>query len=172
MDSSAKQISKTSIILTGTDTWDDWMSNIRRLALFADIWDHINPDNDAILLNKPGFSTYSLVKASTTAFSSFTLEEQEEWQHINHRYTKNNDDYKRKCKAMNNLMGRIQDTIDKKGISYIAKYDTIHQILQKLKSKYYTIEETRKIELAARFRHLLSSVPKSRNPEDWLSDLE
>src|SRR5438270_6780560 len=141
----------------------------------ADIWDHINPDtesDDVIPLNKPGFPTYSLVKAGATAFSSFTLEEQEEWQRINRRYTEDNDDYKRKRKAMNNLMGRIQDTIDKKGISYIAKCDTIHQILQKLKSRYCATEETREIELAAKFRRLLSSVPKTKNPEDWLSDLE
>src|SRR5436190_8605978 len=137
MDSSAKQISKTSIILTSTDTCDDWISNIRRLAISADIWDHINPDtHDVIPLNKPGFPTYSLVKAGATAFSSFTLEEQEEWQRINRRYTEDNDDYKRKRRAMNDLMVRIQDTIDKKGISYIAKCDTIHQILQKLKSRY------------------------------------
>ena len=69
-------------------------------------------------------------------------------------------------------MGQIQDTIDKKGILYIAKCDTIHQILQKLKSRYYTTEETHEIELAVKFQHLLSLVPKTKNLEDWLSDLE
>ena len=73
---------------------------------------------------------------------------------------------------MNDLVSRIQDTIDMKGISYLARCDSLHQMLQKLKSKYSATEETREIELAAKFRRQLNSVPKSRNLEDWLSELE
>jgi hypothetical protein len=72
-----------------------------------------------------------------------------------------NDKYKRKRRALSKLVGRIQDTIDKKGISYIAQYDIPYQMLQKLKSRYCTTEETREIELAAKFRRHLYSIPKS-----------
>jgi len=60
---SRTQISKTSIILTDADKWDDWLGNIRRIALSADIWEHINPNvNEVIPLTKPPFPTYSQLK--------------------------------------------------------------------------------------------------------------
>ena len=167
------QISKTSIILTDADKWDDWLGNIRRIALSADIWEHINPNvNEVIPLTKPPFPTYSQVNAAATTFANLDPAEQEEWRRINRLYAEQNDDYKRKLRAINDLVGRIQDTVDMKGISYLARCDTLHQMLQKLKSKYSATEETREIELAAKFRRQLNSVPKSQNLEDWLSELE
>ena len=73
---------------------------------------------------------------------------------------------------MNDLVARIQDTIDKKAISYIARCDTPHEMLRKLKSKYCPTEATRKIELAAKFRRQLSIAPKTKGIEDWLMELE
>ena len=73
---------------------------------------------------------------------------------------------------MSELVRRIQDTIDKRGISYIAQCDTPYQMLRKLKSKYYAIEETREIELSAKFRQYLHSIPKSGGIDEWLTKLE
>src|SRR5204863_6381792 len=56
--------------------------------------------------------------------------------------------------------------------SYLARCDTLHQMLQKLKSKYSATVETREIELAAKFRRQLNSIPKSRSLDDWLTELE
>ena len=165
-------ISKTSIILTNTDTWDDWFGNTRRLALSADIWEHINPDTDEVQLIKPRIPTYDEVKEGATTFASLNSNEKEEWQRINRQYADENDEYKRKRKALSELVGRIQDTINRKAISYITDCDTPYQMLRKLKSKYCATEETREIELAAKFRRQLNTVPKSRNIEDWLTELE
>ena len=119
---SRTQISKTSIILTDADKWDDWLGNIRWIALSADIWEHINPNvNEVIPLTKPPFPTYSQVNTAATTFANLNPTEQEEWQWINRLYMEQSDDYKQKLRAMNNLVGWIQDTIDMKGISYLAK---------------------------------------------------
>ena len=45
-------------------------------------------------------------------------------------------------------------------------------MLSKLKAKFCPTEDIRKIELVAKFRNQLRSSPKSRNIEDWLSELE
>ena len=169
------QITKTSIILTSTDIWDDWLGNVRRLALSADIWDHVNPDmqeDEVPLLEKPDLPTYSQVKEDATTFANLNAAEKEEWNRLNCQYSEDNDEYKRKRKALNDLVGRIQDTIDRKGIAYITKCNTPYQMLQKLKTKFCATEETREIELAAKFRQHLYSVPKSSNIEDWLIELE
>ena len=80
------QITKTSIILTSTDIWDDWLGNIRRLALSADIWDHVNPDiqeDEVPLLEKPDLPTYSQVKEDATTFANLNAAEKEEWNRLN-----------------------------------------------------------------------------------------
>jgi len=149
---SRTQISKTSIILTNADKWDDWLGNIWRIALSADIWEHINPNvNEVIPLTKPPFPTYSQVNAAATTFANLDPAEQEEWWRINRLYVEQSDDYKWKLRAMNDLVSRIQDTVDMKGISYLARCDSLHQMLQKLKSKYSATEETCEIELAVKF---------------------
>jgi hypothetical protein len=169
---SIQQVSKTSIILINTETWDDWFGNIRRLALSADIWDLINPDTDEVVLTKPEFPTYRQVKSTATTFAELNPSEKEEWHRINRQYTEQNDEYKRKRRALSELVGRIQDTIEKRGISYIAQCDTPYQMLRKLKSKYCATEETREIELAAKFRRYLSTSPKSGSIDEWLTELE
>ena len=169
---STQQVSKTSIILTNTETWDDWSGNIRRIALSADIWDLINPDTDEVVLIKPEFPTYRQVKATATTFAELNPSEKEEWQRINRQYTEQNNEYKRKRRVLSELVGRIQDTIDKRGISYIAQCDTPYQMLRKLKTRYCATEETREIELAAKFRQYLHSIPKSGSIDEWLTELE
>ena len=169
---SKKQISKTSIILTDADKWDDWLGNVRRIALSADIWEHIDPSKDEALLIKPPLPIYGQVKATATTFAEFTADEKEEWHRLNQHFAEENDSYKRKRKAMNDLVGRIQDTVDMKGISYLANCDTLYEMLKKLRTKYSVTEETREIELAAKFRRQLNAAPKNRNIEDWLSDIE
>jgi hypothetical protein len=89
---SIQQVSKTSIILTNTETWDDWSGNIRRIVLSADIWDLINPDTDEVVLSKPEFLTYRQVKAAATTFAELNASEKEEWQRINRQYTEQNDE--------------------------------------------------------------------------------
>ena len=148
--------------MTNTDTWDDWFGNIRRLALSADIWNHINPDTDEVVLIKPEFPSYRDVKSTATTFAELNTSEKEEWQRINRQYSEQNDEYKRKRKALSELVGRIQDTIDKRGISYVAQCDTPYQMLKKLKSRYCATEETREVELAAKFRQQLYSNPRSQ----------
>src|SRR5437868_295953 len=98
----SSQITKTSIILTNTDTWDDWLGNIRRLAIIAKIWEYVNPDLAEVpQLTKPVLPTYSQVKANATTFAELTQAEQEEWHRINRQYVGQNDDYKRKRRAIN-----------------------------------------------------------------------
>ena len=121
---------------------------------------------------KPEFPTYRQVKATATTFAELNLSEKEEWQRINRQYTEQNDEYKRKRRALSELVRRIQDTIDKRGISYIAQCDTPYQMLRKLKSKYCATEETRENELAAKFRRYLYSIPKSGSIDEWLTELE
>jgi hypothetical protein len=169
---SIQQVSKTSIILTNTETWDDWFGNIRRIALSADIWNLINPDTDEAVLIRPEFPSYGQVKPTATTFAELNASEREEWQRINRQYTEQNDEFKQKRKALNGLVGRIQDTIDRRGISYIAQCDTPYQMIRKLKSRYCATEETREVELAAKFRRHLYSIPKSGNIEEWLTELE
>ena len=52
---SKKQITKTSIILTDSDKWDDRMGTIRRIALGANIWENIDPGKDEVPLINPSF---------------------------------------------------------------------------------------------------------------------
>ena len=121
------QISKTLIILTDADKWDDWLGNIWWIALSADIWEHINPNvNEVTTLTKPPFPTYSQVNAAATTFANLDPAEQEEWRRINRLYAEQSDDYKRKLRAMNNLVSRIQDTVNMKGISYLTRCDSLH----------------------------------------------
>ena len=65
---SIKNTTKTAIILTEPDRWDDWLASIRRLALGANIWVHINPDTIEVPLVEPIEPDYSQVKASATIF--------------------------------------------------------------------------------------------------------
>jgi hypothetical protein len=113
------------------------------------------------VLIKPEFPTYRQVKAAATTFAELNAPEKEEWQRINRQYTEQNNEYKRKRRVLSKLVGRIQDTIDKRGISYIVQCDIPYQMLRKLKSRYCATEETREIELAAKFRRPLYSIPKS-----------
>jgi hypothetical protein len=113
------------------------------------------------VLTKLEFPTYRQVKSTATTFAKLNISEKEEWQYINCQYTEQNDEYKCKKRALSKLVRRIQDTTDKRGISYIVQCDTPYQMLRKLKSKYCTTEETREIELAAKFRRHLYSIPKS-----------
>jgi len=59
---------------------------------------------------------------------------------LNRQYAELNSDYERKRRAVNDLVGRIQDTTDEKGIFY---HDTSYQMLQKLKLKYCATKQTR-----------------------------
>jgi hypothetical protein len=109
--------------LINTETWDDWFGNIRQLVLSTDIWDLINPDTDEVVLIKLEFPTYRQVKSTATTYAELNISEKEEWQRINHQYTEQNNEYKCKRRALSELVRRIQDTIDKRGISYIAQCD-------------------------------------------------
>jgi hypothetical protein len=94
------------------------------------------------VLIKPEFPTYNQVKSIATIFAELNASEKEEWQCINCQYSEQNNEYKGKRRALSELVGRIQDTIDKRSISYIAQCDTPYQMLRKLKSKYCATEET------------------------------
>ena len=126
---------KSSTILTGADNWEEWLGNIRRLAKNADIWDSIDPtkgENEVIQLSKPKSPEYSQVKASATTFAELDPAKREEWNRLNKLYIEQVNEFQQKRRLMNELIGRIQDTVDRKGASYISQCDIAYKMLQKL----------------------------------------
>jgi hypothetical protein len=100
----SKKTTTTAIILTDADKWDDWFASIRRLALGANIWVHINPDTVEVPLVEPTIPDYSQVKAGATTFADLSAAEQGEWNRLNQRYADQETKYGRKCKAINELV--------------------------------------------------------------------
>lgn len=127
---------RSPVILHGSKDWDEWIAMIKIVALAAKIWIYINPDapkDQLPTLEEPPKPSHDTVRNaaplstssqanqpgdSPITLSSLTDREFNEYQVLHSEW----------------ILTRIHETISHNLFTYTMRYETVHDILVRLKN--------------------------------------
>jgi hypothetical protein len=137
----------TTVVLTGPDDWDLWLSDIRRIAKVHDIWDVINPDaTPETTLEEPARPTSE--GKFGQSLEDLTAGQQLACKNYIDTYKQDLEKYNRKKKALANLESRIGSTVNSKCLRIIQKLSTAKEILSRLQERIAPTDYAREIDSA------------------------
>ena len=136
---------KKAHLLEDTKDWYLWIEQKKVTALERDVWKFINPSIKRSALPQllrpepPTPSTvHPPIQGSTTptAYSHLTVDEKEEYQCLNERYTIDERRYEQQEHALAAMRTVIHNTTKKDLLIYLIGCDTAYDMLVKLKTRF------------------------------------
>jgi hypothetical protein len=177
------EVTKTTIILKGSDSWDNWIEIVKSAALKAQIWTAVNPD----LLDQEPTEEIAASRCRTkivepvmpTMANVIDLEAQglpsdgdrEMLRTLLTQYSYEVRKYEKQTSALGELRIKIQETIDESFLVYTFNCETPYEILKSLKNQFAPTDEIREQQLILVWK-TYQKIKSGTEIDTWLRDWE
>ncbi|KAJ9480567.1 hypothetical protein VN97_g12988 [Penicillium thymicola] len=158
--------------LTSYEQWKPWLSQIKAMALEADIWQQINPDLPIEPERPPPPSEPipSEIRQDAQSTSDLTIQEVARLRDLRGIYQQERSEYESQSKARRMITGLIVATVDPKYKSYLLGQLTPYQQLRTLSELFQASDRTRVQTLRRKWRSLFEFRVTHDTAEKWLLD--
>ncbi len=183
---------KLSVVLALDNDWKDWIEIIQTISRREGIWDYVNPYKTKIeietlhlreplqphFLNEYTPIQYSLESASSStaipgnpirrSLNDYEKDELQAYRREKERLARKFEDQK---KAMEDLRGTIQQSIDRTLLPYTYECENPYDMLVKLKRRFAPTDFAQQEDLLEKWRQL-QTLGKRVDVEKWLMNWE
>jgi hypothetical protein len=170
----AGDTSKTTIILSTSSDWREWIEVTKTAAEGLGVWEYMDPDThkDRILtLNIPTEPKPVDINPHKTTLAELDETEEKRFRMLKKDYREDLREYKEKHKAIGLMRTRTQETVSRNNLHYTFDKASVHEILIQLKQRFAPDDETREREMEVKYRAIRKS-PKDIDIETWLQKWE
>src|SRR4029077_13361346 len=170
----AGESSKTTVILTTSADWREWIEVTKTAAEGHGVWDHMDPDKTSeqiLSLNVPLEPQPQEINPAKTQIAQLDEAEEKRLRMRKKDYREELREYKEKHKGIGLLRTRIQETVARTNLHYTFNKNTVYDILVQLKERFAPDDETRERDLELQYESL-KHPPRDSNIESWLQRWE
>lgn len=165
---------RTTIILSSSGDWDEWLEVVKTKAEAGKIWEYVDPSkakDELKVLSKPEVPRAKDVNPAKTTVANLSDDELDELKLLRYDFKHQLQLYERQDAALFTLKTFIQETISRTFLSYTFKKESTYDVLVALRKRVAPTDRARKLELSQKYEEL-KEAPGSQEIEAWLQAWE